>query len=336
MLRHAITRLFGRGSHQLKVSPNNVILITGCDSGLGYSLALYCHSLNMTVISACHNVNSAGAKMLQHLDDSKRMITIELDLREAESIGRVQRYLHDMLNNGNEYKFSALVNNAGAMCFGEFEWQTWQQIEMQIEINLLGTMRLTRVLMPLVRQHQARIINITSHCGLQALPALSPYAASKAGLRFWTDSLRMEMQQYGVEVINFIPGSFVMSSNISARQQEHAKAMYEEFSDAQRIFYTPYFKRFNEYLTVISGFKPPNAVNDIDLLNKFKDSLTNTQPKALYIHEPWRYKLYRLLFRICPTPLVDWLCVKFCAMPTYQQVQEDLHSSTNKNCIQNN
>lgn len=122
----------------------------------------------MTVISACHNVNSAGAKMLQHLNDPKRMITIELDLLKPDTIEKIQRYLDEMMSSSqNDYEFTALVNNAGVMCFGEFEWQTWSQIEMQINVNLLGTMRLTRDLMPLVRQHQARIINITSHCGLQ-------------------------------------------------------------------------------------------------------------------------------------------------------------------------
>lgn len=107
--------------------------------------------------------------MLQHLnDDPKRMITIELDLREPNSIRRTQKCLNEMLNNDrNEYRFTALVNNAGTMCFGEYEWQTWQQIEMQIHVNLLGTMRLTKELIPLVRKHQARIINVTSHCGLQ-------------------------------------------------------------------------------------------------------------------------------------------------------------------------
>lgn len=123
---------------------------------------------------------------------------------------------------------------------------------------------------------------------LKALPALSPYAASKAGLRFWTDSLRIEMQQYGVEVVNFIPGSFVTASNISARQKEHAKGMYENFSAEQISFYGEYFERFNKYLSIVSGFKPPNAVNDLELMEKFKDALTNTRPKSLYIHEPMR------------------------------------------------
>ena len=121
----------------------------------------------MTVISGCHNVNSAGAKILQNLNDPKRMITIELDLLKPETIKHTQRCLQDMLAIHNDYKFTALVNNAGVMCFGEFEWQTWSQIEMQINVNLLGTMRLTRELMPLIRQQQARIINVTSHCGLQ-------------------------------------------------------------------------------------------------------------------------------------------------------------------------
>lgn len=124
------------------------------------------------------------------------------------------------------------------------------------------------------------------------MPATSPYAASKAGLRFWTDSLRIEMHSYGVEVVNFIPGSFVMSSNISARQQEHAKLMFENFSSEQREFFGTYFQRFNDYLNIISGFKPPNGMKDTKLLDKFKDALTNTQPKALYIHEPWRLVVF--------------------------------------------
>ncbi|KAI8130456.1 Transcription factor kayak [Lucilia cuprina] len=299
-------------------------LVTPTSEPSNFSLALYCHALNMTVISACHNVNSEGAKMLQHLNDPKRMITIELDLLKPETIENTQQCLRDVLANHHDYQFTALVNNAGVMCFGEFEWQTWSQIEMQINVNLLGTMRLTRELMPLLRQHQARIINVTSHCGLQALPSTSPYAASKAGLRFWTDSLRIEMQSYGVEVVNFIPGSFVMSSNICARQQDHAKLMYNNFSSEQREFYGAYFKRFNDYLNIISGFKPANSMHDKELLDKFKDALTNTQPKAIY-------KMYRFLFAICPTPVVDWLCIKFCAMPTYQQVERDTKHHRNNN-----
>uniref|UniRef100_A0A1A9W6I3 Uncharacterized protein n=1 Tax=Glossina brevipalpis TaxID=37001 RepID=A0A1A9W6I3_9MUSC len=323
MLRSTCARIFNWGGKQLNVSPSNIILITGCDSGLGYALSVFCHSLNMTVISACHNIKSNGARALQNLNDSKRIITIELDLLKPDTIRNAQHKLKELIDNNPDYKLTALVNNAGTMCFGEYEWQTWKQIEMQINVNLLGTLRLTKELLPIVRQHHSRIINITSHCSLMALPSLSPYAASKAGLKFWNDALRIEMQKYGVEVINFVPGSFVMSSNIAARQQDQAKEMAANFSIEQHKFYDDYFRRFNEHLKIISGFKPPNQMQDEELLKKFEHALTNSQPKSLYIHEPLRYKIYRLLSQWCPPVIMDFLIVKFVNMPTYHQPSEE-------------
>lgn len=134
-------------------------------------MAEYCHSLNMTVVCACHNLNSKGSKLLRelnHKSNSKRMITVELDLLKVETMKSVEIHLRNLLlDDTKPYQFTALVNNAGMMCIGEYEWQTWPQIEQQINVNLLGTMRLTKIMLPLIRQHKARIINITSHCGLQ-------------------------------------------------------------------------------------------------------------------------------------------------------------------------
>ncbi|KAH8417060.1 hypothetical protein KR222_002487 [Zaprionus bogoriensis] len=328
-LLRALRRSLGLGGRSLSVGERQLVLVTGCDSGLGHSLATYCHNaLNLTVISCCHNLESQGARLLQQMnaeddDDQRqhRMLTWELDLLQPDSIEQLQVKLQQLLCD-NDYQLLALVNNAGVMCFGEFEWQLPAQIELQINCNLLGTMRLTRQLLPLLRQHRGRIINVTSHCGLQALPALAPYAASKAGLRAWNDALRIELQQYGMEVVNFVPGSFVMDSNIAARQQQHAQQMLRAFDEEQRSYYGAYFQRFNEYLSILSGFKSPNKLKDEALLSKFRDAITSTQPAALYIHEPWRYRIYRWLFAISPAPLADWLAVRFCAMPTYESSRE--------------
>lgn len=134
-------------------------------------MAEFCHSLNMTVIAACHNVNSKGGQMLRELNEksgSDRMITVELDLLKLETIEEMKTHLQQLLlKKDHNYQLTALVNNAGMMCIGEYEWQTWSQIEMQLNVNLLGTMRLTKELLPIIRQHKARIINVTSHCGLQ-------------------------------------------------------------------------------------------------------------------------------------------------------------------------
>lgn len=54
-----------------------------------------------------------------------------------------------------------------------------------------------------------RIINICSHCSLEALPGLSVYAGSKAGLLAWTNALRVELKKFGVPVISLIPGTYI-------------------------------------------------------------------------------------------------------------------------------
>lgn len=100
----------------------------------------------------------------------------------------------------------ALVNNAAVMIFGEFDWQTRDQIHSQVMVNLIGTMNVTQTLMPFIRKDKARIIVISSHCGLESLPGLSIYGATKAGLLAWSTSLRVELAKFGVKVVSFIPG----------------------------------------------------------------------------------------------------------------------------------
>lgn len=100
----------------------------------------------------------------------------------------------------------AFVNNAGVMVFGEFEWQTQRLMQHQVNVNLLGTFRVTNEFCPLIRQHKGRIITISSHCALANLPGLTVYGATKAALSSWSDGLRVEMAKYGVHVTTVIPG----------------------------------------------------------------------------------------------------------------------------------
>lgn len=64
---------------------------------------------------------------------------------------------------------TGLVNNAGVMCFGELEWQTENQINQVLQVNVLGNIRVTRSLLPLLRRHKGRIVTVTSHCALQVI-----------------------------------------------------------------------------------------------------------------------------------------------------------------------
>lgn len=174
------------------------------------------------------------------------------------------------------------------MCFGEFEWQTTSLIETQINVNLVGTMHFTKIFLPLIRKHRTRLLNVTSHCALEALPGLSVYAATKAGLNFWNNALRVELGKYDVDVVNFIPGSLVMSTNITARQNEFTQEMLQSLTSEQRKFYGEYFDEYNGYLKYISGTKPIERIDNAELFEKFENALLHRFPDAVYKCEPWR------------------------------------------------
>ncbi|XP_055678688.1 D-beta-hydroxybutyrate dehydrogenase, mitochondrial [Lutzomyia longipalpis] len=298
---------------------SSVILITGCDSGLGYNLARKCHAMNMTVVAGVLNPTSQGAKNLC-LFPSNEMIVTQLDLLRGETISQAHRIVRELLSRWPDGQFYGLVNNAGVMVFGEFEWQTSEIFRKQIEVNLLGTMIITHTFLPLLRKHQARIVNITSHCGHQPLPGLAPYAASKAALVSWTEVLRVEMKKFGVNVVEFIPGSFVTGSNIAAGQKEAASAMQAAFTEEQEALYGDYFQRYNDYLGCIDDMRNALAESHPKLIETFEEALRAERPKAKYQVEPFRYFFYHWLFRLSPTVwLRDYFVEKFMNMPQFER-----------------
>lgn len=236
--------------------------------------------------------------------------------RTCVSSGGPKISLIDSENFFYSTELTALVNNSGRMCMGETEWQTEKIIDDQINVNFTGTIKFTKAFLPLCRQYKARIINTTSHCASQSLPALPVYSATKAGLAAFTEGLRLDMNKYGVDVVNFVPGSFFSTSNISAGQKKLAEEMRSSFSEEQVTFYGDFFDRFNSYLEVISGEKEPQMVSQ-DILETFEEALLHDQPKSRYVSEPLRYKIYYTLFKFTPRKLSDYLIQKFVMTPSY-------------------
>nr|CAD7434824.1 unnamed protein product [Timema monikensis] len=189
-------------------SARHMVVVTGCDSGLGFSVALHLHSLGLTVVAACLDAHGPGATKLKALAGLDRMHVLRLDIRDGASVEEAVHEVHLLLQRHRELQLRALVNNAGVMVFGEFEWLTERLINQQVEVNFLGTMRITKAFCSLIRHHKGRIVTVTSHCASQALPGLSVYGATKAALKAWSDALRVEQAKYGVKVITLVPGEF--------------------------------------------------------------------------------------------------------------------------------
>jgi NAD(P)-dependent dehydrogenase (short-subunit alcohol dehydrogenase family) len=106
-------------------------------------------------------------------------------------------------------RIDVLVNNAGNFFAGFFEELTPQQFEQQVATNLGGPLNVTRAVLPIMRKQRAgHIITMSSTAGIVGQEFCSAYAASKFGLEGWMESLRFEVEPFGIHTTIVEPGFF--------------------------------------------------------------------------------------------------------------------------------
>jgi len=143
---------------------NRAVLISGCDSGFGFELAQRLHKIGFHVFAGCLFPNNGGAEELKKLT-SNRLKIVKLDVT-------LETDIHDVINTikSSKLKLWALVNNAG-ISEGAFIEESknidkWHKV---FNVNLFGTVLLTKQCLPLIRHSAGRIINVTSVLGLSSL-----------------------------------------------------------------------------------------------------------------------------------------------------------------------
>jgi len=130
--------------------------------------------------------------------------TVEVDVRDDAS---VDAGVKDVLAEAG--KIDVLVNNAGIGSAGVTEAFTTEQAKAIFDTNVIGLLRVTRAVLPSMRhQHEGLIINIGSIFGRVTFPFLGIYGASKFAVEALTDSLRYEVSQLGVEVVEVQPSTY--------------------------------------------------------------------------------------------------------------------------------
>lgn len=192
-------------------------LITGAASGIGRAIALSLAS------RGCHlaltDVNEAGlAETAAMAGNSVRVSCHRLDVADREAVAafpRVVRLEHPGVD--------ILVNNAGVALGGNFEDVSEQDFEWLFDINFWGVVRMTRALLPFLKQSSdARIVNLSSLYGLISPPGQAAYSAAKFAVRGFSNALRLELSgsQIGVTVVH--PGGVATSIARNARVPKNA------------------------------------------------------------------------------------------------------------------
>jgi hypothetical protein len=182
---------------------NKVVFITGASSGFGADAARLFAKEGAIVVLAARRMDRLTALADEIRLAGGQAFPLQLDVTELVQIVAAVRTALEIYG-----RIDILVNNAG---LGGLNWlETFDptaEIDMQLNVNLRGTMQLTRAVLPsMLTRKSGHIINMSSVAGLIAAPLYTVYAATKFGMRGFTDALRREVGVLGVQVSGMYPG----------------------------------------------------------------------------------------------------------------------------------
>jgi NAD(P)-dependent dehydrogenase (short-subunit alcohol dehydrogenase family) len=168
------------------------VLITGCSSGFGLEIARYFLTRDWQVIATMRTPRA------DILPPSERLRVLALDVTNPESIRQAVEAAGPI---------DVLVNNAGFGAAFPAELVPIATVREIFETNTFGTIALTQAVLPQFRQRKAGVVvNVTSSVTLKALPLIAAYRASKAAVNAFTESMAMELEQFGVRAHLVLPG----------------------------------------------------------------------------------------------------------------------------------
>ena len=217
---------------------DRTVLITGCSSGIGRASAERFLNEDWTVYATARDTDD-----IADLKDAGAA-TAKLDVTNARAVERVVDRIVD-----EQGQIDCLVNNAGYGQFGPVEDVPTDAVADQFDVNVYGPHRLTRAVLPHMReQEDGTIINVSSLYGRITTPGMGVYSASKFALEALSDALRAEVDPHGIDVVLVEPGvvetDFADTTDDSRDRLDASgayEAIYEGQSDRRAIEYDGLF-----------------------------------------------------------------------------------------------
>ncbi len=210
----------------------STILITGASSGLGeeYALQLAGRTDRLVLTARRKDLLDALAGRLLLAHPALRVTVMAADLAKPEDRNGL---LEQLAVEG--IVPDLLVNNAGLGDYGEFATAEWPKLEAMLRVNVEALTHLTHLLLPgMIRSGGGAIINVSSLASLLPIPDFAVYAATKAYVTSFSEALRIELRDHGVEVLAVCPGPIHTGFGVVARRGENLPGI-----PARESFYVP-------------------------------------------------------------------------------------------------
>lgn len=173
-----------------------VVFITGASTGIGAETAVKFAGEKTHLILTYYKDEAESKKVKQKCVEAgaKSVEFLKLNLMDDESIRNAAKHALSKYK-----KIDVLVNNAGTIVWKPVEKQTFEEIDRQVSTNLTGLMKITRELVPHVRE---AVVNVASKAGKVGFAELAPYCATKFGIRGFTQALAEEYPDLRIYAVN--------------------------------------------------------------------------------------------------------------------------------------
>jgi NAD(P)-dependent dehydrogenase (short-subunit alcohol dehydrogenase family) len=184
-------------------SQEKVAVITGSSSGIGFETSLLLARKGFYTYATMRNLNKSQKIKDIAEKENLPLNVLQLDVTNDKSVKDTINQIQD-----EKARIDVLVNNAGYDVMGAVEDLSIDEFKSQFETNFFGVIRVTKEVIPIMRnQGGGNIINISSVGGRIGIPLNTAYISSKFAVEGLSESMRYELEQFGIDVILIEPGA---------------------------------------------------------------------------------------------------------------------------------
>jgi len=282
-----------------KPSGPNVVLVTGCSSGIGRAAAEHLARRGHVVYATARRPESVEELRQWAAGMGSGARAALLDVEHPQTIDdTVTRVLDE------QGRIDVLVNNAGFGQAGAFEDIPPEHWRRQFEVNLFGLIEVTRRVLPGMRERRSgRIINVSSVVAHVVVPFMGAYAASKHALDAASAALRMELKRWGIHVVLIEPGPIQTEFRRNVLDNVQ-KAMGADY----RVEDSPYAEGYRVMTQRRSG-PEPGAGTAEDVAAAIRLAVESRRPRTRYPVTPIA-RWVPLMARLLPDRVFDALMIR--------------------------
>jgi NAD(P)-dependent dehydrogenase (short-subunit alcohol dehydrogenase family) len=273
------------------------VVITGSSTGIGRACALMLDRNGFRVFAGVRKAADGDALRSAA---SESLTPVHVDVTDAASIHAMADEVKAAVGDAGLH---GLVNNAGTTLPCPIEYLPLGGFRRQLEVNLVGPLAVTQALLPLLRQGQGRVVNVTSAAGKAGVPLMAPYVSAKHGLEGLSDVMRLEFRQLGIHVAIIEPGfvGTAMRGKLEHDSEETIRALPEQGR-----------RRYGGQLTAVAESISKHAAQGSDpdvIAADVLHALTSAKPRTRY---PSGEGAKRMLFmrRILPDRRFDRIILR--------------------------